>query len=106
MTKKIYIDIPSDHINQRLAKLIINEQLPAWDKKKLRIYKKIYLLSKAWLFLESNFLVPPPHRMSRYKGNWPAMTPVNLTILSLDQSFLSDSINALGSTPLIAAPLA
>ena len=97
---------PSDHVNQRLANLIINKQLPAWDKKELRMYKKMYPTSKAWLFLESDFPVPQPHRMSRYRGNRPAVTPVNLTVPSLDRSFTPDPTNALGSTPLTEAPLA
>lgn len=57
MAKGIYMGTPSDHVNQRLAKLIIDEQLPAWDEKDLRMYKKMYPTSKAWLFF-SNVPVP------------------------------------------------
>ena len=55
MVKRIYMGKPSGHINQRLANLVINEQLPIWDKNNLRTYKKIYLTSKAWIFFESEF---------------------------------------------------
>ena len=46
MTKKIYIDKLSSHINQHLANFIIYEQLLVWDKNDLHKYKKIYLSSK------------------------------------------------------------
>ena len=92
------MSIPSDHVNQRLANLIIHKQLPVWDKKELRMYKKMYLTSKALLFQKYDFSIPQPHRMFRYRSNWPAVTPVNLTILSLDRSFTLDATNALGST--------
>ncbi len=45
---------PSGHVNQRLANLVIDEQLPAWDEKDLRKYKKMYPTSKAWILLESD----------------------------------------------------
>ena len=60
MTKDIYLGRPGSHVNQRLANLIINEQLPIWDENDLRKYKKIYLMSKAWIFLESEFNFPVP----------------------------------------------
>ena len=40
---------PSEHVNQRLANLVIDEQLPIWDKNNLRKYKKIYPTSKIWV---------------------------------------------------------
>ena len=48
MAKKIYMGRPSDHI-------VINKQLPIWDKNKFCTYKKIYLMSKALIFLKSKF---------------------------------------------------
>ncbi len=47
MTKGIYISRPGDHVNQRLANLIIDERLLIWDKNNFRKYKKIYPISKA-----------------------------------------------------------
>ena len=58
MAKEIYIGRLSDYINQRLANLVIDEQLPIWDKKDLRKYKKIYITSRAWVILESEFDSP------------------------------------------------
>ena len=55
MAKKIYMGRLSGHINQRLVNLVINEQLPMWDKNNLRKYKKINLTSKVWIFLEFEF---------------------------------------------------
>ena len=55
MTKGIYMGKPGGYVNQRLANLVIDEQLPIWDKNDLRKSKKIYLMSKAWVFLESEF---------------------------------------------------
>ena len=51
---------PSGHVNQRLANLVIDEQLLIWNKNNLYKYKKMYPTSKAWVFLESefDFLVP------------------------------------------------
>ena len=60
MAKEIYMGRPSGHVNQHLANLVINKQLLIWDKNDLRKYKKIYLTSKTWILLESEFnsLVP------------------------------------------------
>ena len=101
MAKGIYMGRPSGHVNQRLANLVIDEQLPIWDENDLRMYKKIYPTSKAWILFESEFDSPvlQPHRMSRYRGNRPAVTPVNLTVPSLDLSFTPNPTNALGSIP-------
>ena len=46
MIKKIYMGRPSDYINQRLANLVINEQLWIWDKNDLHKYKKMYPTSR------------------------------------------------------------
>ena len=46
MAKRIYMSRPSSHVNQRLANLVINEQLPIWDENNLRKRKKIYSSSK------------------------------------------------------------
>ena len=53
---------PSDHVNQCLANLVINEQLPISDKNDLRMYKKIYLTSKVWILLKSEFDSPVPQQ--------------------------------------------
>ena len=58
MTKGIYMGRPGGHVNQRLASLVIDEQLPIWDKNDLRKYRKMYLSSKAWVLLESEFDSP------------------------------------------------
>ena len=47
MTKGIYMGRTGGHVNQRLANLVIDEQLPIWDKNDLRKYKKMYPTSKA-----------------------------------------------------------
>ena len=52
MTKEIYISRPGGHVNQYLANLVIDEQLPIWDRNDLRKYKTIYPTSKAWALLE------------------------------------------------------
>ena len=64
MAKGIYMDRPSGHVNQRLAKFVIDEQLPIWDKNNLRKYKKIYPTSKAWILLESEFDFPVPQQLT------------------------------------------
>lgn len=46
MAKRIYIGKPSGYINQYLANLIIDKQLPIWDKNNFRKYKKLYQTSK------------------------------------------------------------
>ena len=48
----LYMGKPSGHVNHCLANLVINEQLPIWDKNDLCTYKKIYPASKAWILLE------------------------------------------------------
>lgn len=97
MAKKIYMDIPSSYINQHLANLIINEELPAQDKNNLRKFKKMYQTSKAQLFLESDFPLPQLDRMSKYKGNWQTVTPFNVSILSLDQLFIKKHLSKIFS---------
>lgn len=52
MAKKNYMDTSSGYINQRLANLIINKLLLAWDKNNLYKYKLIYSISKIWLFFK------------------------------------------------------
>lgn len=42
----------SSHVNERLANLVINEQLSTWDKNNFFIYKLIYLILKVWIFFE------------------------------------------------------
>ena len=52
MIKDIYMSKPGGNINQCLVNLVIDEQLPDWDKNDLVDYKAMYLISKTWLFLE------------------------------------------------------
>ena len=59
-TKKIYMGRPGGHVNQHLTNLVINQQLLIWDKNDLRKYKKVYLTSKIWVLLESEFDSPIP----------------------------------------------
>lgn len=46
MAKKIYIDRVKSHLNEYLANLIIDKQLPIWDKNDFCSYKKMYPLPK------------------------------------------------------------
>lgn len=55
MTINIYMDRPGDYVNQRLVNLIINEQLPIWDKNNFCKYEKIYLISIIQVFLKFKF---------------------------------------------------
>lgn len=55
MTKGIYIGKPSGHVNQCLANFVIDKLLLIWDENNLYKYKKIYLTSKEWVILESEF---------------------------------------------------
>ncbi len=50
--KRIYMGTLNGHVNQRLANLVIDEQLPTWNKNDLFHYKSMYLTLKAWLLLE------------------------------------------------------
>lgn len=52
MVKRIYMGTSNSYVNQRLAKLVINEQLQIWDNNDLLYYKSMYLKSKAWLLLK------------------------------------------------------
>ena len=52
MAKGIYMGRPSGHVNQRLANLVIDEQLPVWDESELLEYKSMYPESKAWVLFE------------------------------------------------------
>ena len=47
MVKDYYMVTTNNHINQRLANLINNDQLLIWNKTQLLKYKSIYLTSKA-----------------------------------------------------------
>lgn len=47
MTKKIYMDKYDGHVNQQVAKLVINKQPSIGDKNNFCKYKNIYLMSKA-----------------------------------------------------------
>lgn len=58
MTKEIYIDKLSGHINQRLANFVSDKQILTWDKNNLYKYKKIYPMSKTQIFFKFDFFVP------------------------------------------------
>ena len=64
MVKGINIGRPNDHVNQRLANLVINEQLLIWDQKYFYKYKKIYPISKSWVIFESEFDSPIPQQLT------------------------------------------
>ena len=49
------MDKSSGHVSQCQANLVIDEQLPIWDKNNLCKYRKIYLKSKTLIFLKSEF---------------------------------------------------
>ena len=103
LARKIYMGSPSDHVNQRLVNLIIDEQLPIWDENNLRKYKKIYPSSKTWILLESEFYSPVPQQLtpSIEAKTYPireqlfTFGPANVTFYPA---------NALGLTSLAKAP--
>ncbi len=127
MTKGIYMDRPSGHVNQRLANLVIDEQLLIWDKNDFRKYKKIYLTSKVWILLESEFNSPISQQLTpsievktnpinnqQQQSFTPAPVPVNVTsglanaftppppnFTPVPPHVTSYPVNALGSTPPI-----
>ena len=51
--------ISNGHVNQRLANVVIDEQLPSWDEIDLFEYKSMYLTSKVWVLLEFQHSHPP-----------------------------------------------
>ncbi len=130
MTKGIYMGRPGGHVNQRLANLVINEQLPIWDENDFRKYKKIYPTSKTWILLESEFnsLIPQqltpsieaktnPINNQQQQSFIPAPVPVNVTsglanaftppppnFTPVPPHVTSHPVNALGSTPPICQP--
>ncbi len=107
MTKGIYMDRPDGYVNQRLANLVIDEQLPAWDKNDLCKYKLMYPTSKAWLLLELRHSHPLPQLTRSIEAK---INPINNR---RQQSFTPgpanvtfDPANALSSTPSSEALLA
>ncbi len=58
MAKKIYLSKLYSYLNQRLANLIINKQFLAYEKNIFYKYKKMYLISKVWIFFEFNLSMP------------------------------------------------
>ena len=107
MAKRIYMGTANGHVNQRLANLIIDEQLPIWDKNDLRKYKMIYPTSKAWVLLELRHSHLPQQLTSSVKAKINPVNdrrqqsftpgPVNVTL---------NPVNAHGSTPPTKAFLA
>ena len=108
MAKGIYMGRPSGHVNQRLANLVIDEQLPIWDENDLRKYKKMYPTSKAWVLLESEFDSPVPQQLTpsieaktnpinnqQQQSFTPAPVPIHVT---------PDPANSFGSTLPIHQP--
>lgn len=57
MAKEIYVGKFDSHINQRLVNLIINKQFPAWDLNNLHNFKRVYQISKTWLFFDFQSLI-------------------------------------------------
>ena len=101
MAKGIYMGRPSDHVNQRLANLVIDEQLPIWDENDLRKYKKIYPTSKAWILLESEFDSPVPQQLT------PSIEPkINPIDNRRQQSFIpGPEIHPVQAPPTPAHPI-
>lgn len=56
--QKIYLTKLNSHINEHLANFIMDKQFLIWDKNNLHKYKKIYLTSKAQLFLNPTVFYP------------------------------------------------
>ena len=100
MAKGIYLGTPNGHINQQLANLVIDEQLPIWDKIELQEYKAMYPTSKAWVLLELRHSYPPQ----------PLKPFIEVKINFMDdrrqQSFTPRPANARGSITPIKEPLA
>ena len=106
MAKGIYMGTPNGHVNQRLANLVIDEQLPTWDKNDLLHYKSMFSTSKAWLLLELRHFHLPQQHISSIKSK---IDPINDR---RQQSFTPgptnvtpNPANALDSTPLTEALL-
>lgn len=83
MTKEIYMSKLGDHVNQRLANLVINEQLLIWYKNNLCKYKKMYPTSKAWVLFESKFDSPILQQLTLS-----IETKINLINNQYQQSFI------------------
>ncbi len=58
MAKGIYLDKPSGSIKQRLANLIIDDQLLLWDLNDLQDCRKVYPTSKVWVFFDFDSPIP------------------------------------------------
>ncbi|WP_375449258.1 hypothetical protein, partial [uncultured Nostoc sp.] len=113
MTKGIYMGRPGGHVNQRLANLVIDEQLPIWDENDLRKYKKIYPTSKAWILLESEFDSPVPQQLTpsiKPKINpidnrkQQSFTPAPVNVTPVPPNVTPGPANAFGSTSPIHQP--
>ena len=101
MAKGIYLDKPSGYVNQRLANLITDEKLLAWDENDFHKYKKMHPTLKAWILLKSDPLVSKqliPSVETKINpiddGRWQVFTPRSANITS-------DSANTLDSILLI-----
>ena len=107
---------PSGHVNQCLANLVIDEQLPIWNENNLYKYKKMYPILKAWVLLElRESLMPQQLTLSIEEkinpidnGRQQTMTPKPAQIGSIplicQESIIPHPANTLGSTPLIRQP--
>ncbi len=74
MAKGIYMGTVNGHVNQRLANLITDEQLPVWDETELLEYKSMYPTSKAWILLELRHFHPSQQISTSVEGNF---NPIN-----------------------------
>lgn len=66
--KTINMDIFNYHINECLANVIINKQLPIRNKNNLCKLKKMYLMLKVLLF-RFQFAIAKPDKIAKYKDN-------------------------------------
>ena len=106
MAKGIYMGTPNGHINQRLANLVIDEQLPAWDKNDLLHYKSMYPTSKAWLLLELRHSYLPQQLTPSIKAKINPINDRRQQSFTLGPANITPNpANVLSSTPLTKAPL-
>ena len=107
MAKGIYMGTPNGHVNQRLANLVIDEQLPTWDKNDFLHYKSMYPTSKAWLLLELRHSHLPQQHTPSIKAK---INPINdrrqQSFTPRPANVTPNPANALGSIPPTGALLA
>ncbi len=107
MAKGIYMGKSSGPVNQRLANLVIDEQLPVWDESELLKYKSMYPMSKAWILLELRHSHPSQQITPSIEVNINPIDDRRQHIFTPEPpKIIPDPANAFGSTPSTKALLA